>query len=240
MNLVIDIGNTQYKVSVFNKHEMEFHRFYTQLTTDAISRLIDEYQVKKAIFSDTRGVKSEEFKKLFPKNIVVTELSYTTKLPISLNYHTPETLGKDRIAGAVGGHDQFSNYPVLIIDIGTAITIDFVTAQGIFEGGIISPGPEMRFKALKDYTGKLPLVEPGNSTNLYGKTTETAIRNGVQNGILFEINEYILRYTKQYSNIKVILTGGFSYLFDKKINYPIFAEPFLIPKGLNRIQLYNE
>ncbi|MBI9067813.1 MAG: type III pantothenate kinase [Salinivirgaceae bacterium] len=240
MNLVLDIGNTQFKICVFNKQKIEFHSFFKELSKDTISSLIKEYAITKAIYSDTRGLKQEKINELFSSNIPLIELCHTTPIPIKLNYTTPETLGKDRIAGAVASYELFKGLPILVIDIGTAITIDFINEFGVFEGGIISPGPELRYKALHQFTGKLPLLECVEKTDIIGKSTKTAIESGVQNGILFEVNEYILTFYKQYNKLKIVLTGGYAYLFDKKIKYPIFADSFLIPKGLNRILNYND
>ncbi|MDA3893722.1 MAG: type III pantothenate kinase [Salinivirgaceae bacterium] len=240
MNLVIDIGNTQYKVCVFDNQELVFHAYVNDFSNAFFSKLKTDFPIKKAIYSDTRGVKKTDLLKVFADQIPVLELTQNTPLPITINYSTPETLGKDRIAGAVGASFLFSGLPCLIIDIGTALTIDFINEEATFEGGIISPGPEMRFKSLHEFTGKLPLVEAAEYTNLIGHSTQTAIQCGVQNGIVHEINEYISRFMEQYPQLKIILTGGYAFLFDKKINYAIFADSFLVPKGLNRILIYNE
>ncbi len=239
MNLVLDIGNTQYKLSIFKFNEMVHHQYLDDLKPTLLKEILSEYSIEKAIYSDTRGVSHDSIQKHIPK-IPLIELTYKTKIPIQLNYKTPKTLGKDRIAAAVGATAIFPNTPVLIIDIGTAITIDFISDKQIYEGGTISPGQELRFKALHNFTGKLPLLEPTNKPNLTGNTTKTAMQFGVQNGILFEINEYISRYKNQYPNLKTIITGGDAYLFDTKIKYAIFAKPFLVPIGLNTIIYYNE
>lgn len=240
MNLVIDIGNTQYKLSVFNKDKMVIHNYLDVINSELIHALCQEYNINKCIYSDTRGINYEELKKIIPEHIPMLELTHKTKLPVKINYSTPETLGKDRIAAAVGASKIYPNSNTLIIDIGTALTIDFVSDNNTFEGGIISPGQELRFKALHHFTGKLPLEQAKENTELNGKSTQTAIQSGVQNGILFEINEYISRYSKQYTDLKIIITGGDAYLFDKKIKYAIFAEPFLVPIGLNTIINYND
>ena len=240
MNLIIDIGNTQFKVCVFHNSDIVYHAYINNIKKSFISRLVAEYQIKKAIYSDTRGINKTEFLSKIPEGLPIVELTHTTPLPIKIEYKTPETLGKDRIAGAVASSGLFNGYPCLIIDIGTAITIDFISEGGAFQGGNISPGPEIRYRALHEFTGKLPMVEPVENTELMGSSTQTAIQGGVQNGILFEINGYISRFKEQYPNLKIIITGGFAFLFDKKINYPIFADSFLIPKGLNRILIYND
>lgn len=240
MNLVIDIGNTQYKICVYNQFDIVFHSYLNELSSDKIFKLISEYGITKAIFSDTRGINKKEFLSKFPQNFSILELTHKTPLPINIEYKTPETLGKDRIAGAVAANGLYSDYPSLIIDIGTAITIDFVTEHGVFKGGVISPGPVTRYKSLHDYTGNLPLVNVEEKIELLGNSTITAIQSGVQNGILYEINGYISRFMEEYPTLKIIITGGFAFLFDTKINYRIFADSFIVPNGLNRILIYNE
>jgi len=240
MNLVIDIGNTQYKLSVFNENRMVNHRYLDDINHGFINELCDEYNITKCIFSDTRGVDFKSLRKIIPEHISMLALTHETNLPIHINYATPETLGKDRIAAAVGASKIYPKSNVLVIDIGTALTIDFISEKNVFEGGIISPGQELRFKALHYFTGKLPLEQAKENTELSGNSTSTAIQYGVQNSIIFEINEYISRYSKQYADLKIIITGGDAYLFDKKIKYAIFAEPFLVPIGLNTIINYND
>ncbi len=240
MNLIIDIGNTQFKVCVFHNYKIVYHTYLTQLKKSFIKGLITEYQIKKAIYSDTRGIDKTEFLANIPDELPVMELTHNTPLPIKSEYKTPETLGKDRIAGAVAASKLFNGNPCLVFDIGTAITIDFISKDGVYKGGAISPGPEIRYRALYEFTGKLPLAEPIENIELLGHSTKTAIQGGVQNGILFEINGYISRFMEQYPNLKIIFTGGFAFLFDKKINYPIFADSFLVPKGLNSILIHND
>jgi type III pantothenate kinase len=240
MNLTIDIGNTQFKVCVFQNTEIVYHTYLSNFSHSFLNKLIDEYQINKVIYSDTRGIDKIQFANIFPKQLQLIELTHKTLLPIKIEYETPETLGKDRIAGAVGATELFSGHPCLIIDIGTALTIDLINENGIFKGGIISPGPELRYRSLHEFTGKLPKIEATDNTNLLGNSTQTAIQSGVQNGIVHEINGYISRLLVQYPELKIILTGGYVFLFERKINYPIFADSFLVPKGLNRILIYNE
>lgn len=235
MNLIFDIGNTQYKISIFEKDKMLENKYLSEICYEELDCLIKKYTVKKVIFCDTRGVEIEKIKKKLPKQLIFFTLTHSTPLPIKINYKTPETLGKDRIAAAVGAYHFFPSKNNLIIDIGTAITIDFLSEQNIFEGGIISPGQELRFRALHEFTGKLPLEKPTKKEIFTPKTTKEAIQQGVQNGIVFEINEYIQRYKEKYKKLNVIITGGYAYLFEKRINYPIFAESFLVSIGLNKI-----
>ena len=165
--------------------------------------------LKKVILSSVKNYPTELKKELQNKFETFIELDENTPLPIENLYKTPETLGKDRIAAAVGGFDLYPDTNLLIIDAGTAITYDIVNDKKQFLGGNISPGIEMRFKALHQLTGKLPLVENEGFGKLFGSTTVEAIKAGVQNGVAFEVDKTIDTFKEFYNNLKVIITGGF-------------------------------
>ncbi len=167
-------------------------------------------------------------------------LSHTTPLPLENLYKTPETLGKDRIAAIVATSINYKGENVLVIDMGTCVTYDFLNANNQYLGGAISPGFEMRFKALNTFTGKLPKVEYKQDTpELIGNSTKNSILSGVFNGLKHEIQETINQYNLQYNNLKVVLTGGDIKLFDLEPKNRIFADKFLVLKGLNEILNYN-
>lgn len=125
--------------------------------------------------------------------------------------------------------------------MGTAITYDLVTADGTYLGGNISPGINMRFKALNLLTGKLPLVDKEGERLPIGNTTETAIREGVLQGVDKEIEGYIGQYAQKYPDLLVFLTGGDTILLENRVKNRTFADNLLVIKGLNRIlKLNNE
>ena len=167
------------------------------------------------------------------------ELDHNTALPISNLYETPATLGYDRIADAVGANTIFPGKNVLVIDAGTAITIDLVTQDAKFIGGNISPGAGTRARALNTFTDRLPRVDLEGEYPLLGRKTEEAIRAGILNGIVFELEGYIHRLSGEYDDLQIILTGGDANYFDKKLNYSIFVHSYLNLTGLNRILDYN-
>jgi len=171
------------------------------------------------------------------KNFV--ELGPDTSLPIRNGYATPATLGYDRLAAAVGAWVLQPEKPLLVIDLGTAVTYDFISADGTFMGGNIAPGVHTRLKSLNHFTGKLPLVEPTSDFGLLGNSTETAIRSGVMQGILFEINGYIEALTGQHPGLFTFLTGGDLIYFDGKLKNGIFVDENLVLTGLNRILRHN-
>jgi len=202
--------------------------------------LKDEHpQLNQAILSSVKPVDDEILQFLSESFDLFIELDHETELPIKNLYETPETLGKDRIAAAVGANEFFPNQNLLIIDAGTAITYDLVSEKNEFIGGNISPGLQMRFKALNQFTGKLPLVSYFDEFQNIGRNTTEAIRAGVQNGILYEIAQTIELFNKNYKNLQIVMTGGDSIFFDKKLNYTIFVHFNITLIGLNRILEYN-
>ena len=240
INLIIDIGNSRTKIALFNQHDLMFNLSIDFLTVDHLKMLKEEHpQLNKAILSAVKVVDQEIIQFLSENFDYFLELDQHTELPIEDLYETPETLGKDRVAAAVGANELFPDQNLLIIDAGTAITYDLVSEKNQFIGGNISPGLEMRFKALNQFTGKLPLINYSDEFQLIGRNTTDAIRAGVQNGMLYEIDQTIAIFNRNYQNLQIIMTGGDSNFFDKKLNYSIFVHFNLTLIGLNRILEYN-
>ena len=211
-----------------------------QLTLSHLQMLKDEHpQLTQAILSSVKPVDEELLQFLSGNFDLFIELDHLTELPIENLYETPETLGKDRLAAAVGANELFPDQNILVIDAGTAITYDLVSEKNQFVGGNISPGLQMRFKALNHFTGKLPLVSYSDEFQSIGKNTTDAIRAGVQNGILYEIAQTIDVFNENYQNLQIVMTGGDSIFFDKKLNYSIFVHFNITLIGLNRILEHN-
>ena len=171
------------------------------------------------------------------KNFI--ELNHNTKIPITNKYKTPETLGYDRLASVIGAAKLYPKKNILVIDIGTCIKFNFINSKKEFLGGSISPGLSMRFKALHEFTAKLPLLDLDFVNDFVGNTTEQSIKSGVLYGIIGELRDMIKMYQKRFSNLVVVVTGGdeLKFLFLLKLN--IFAEPNLIATGLNEILKHN-
>jgi len=167
------------------------------------------------------------------------QLTSTLGFPITISYDTPQTLGVDRIAAACGAFELFPNSDCLVIDMGTCITYDFLSARGVYEGGAIAPGVKMRFKAMNHFTARLPLVDPVADAPLTGKSTVTSMQSGVINGILEEIKGFISRYQSRCPDLKTVVCGGDLVFFENSIKPSIFAAPDLVLIGLNRILLHH-
>jgi type III pantothenate kinase len=241
MNLVLDFGNTKIKAAVFSETN-EIVEFFTW---DAYNeRVIDEikskYLIENVLLCSVVAV-SEEIEQHLKSNFsFYIKLDSLTKLPIKNNYSTPHTLGLDRIAAAVGANMMSPNTPLLVIDMGTAITYDFVNSSNEYEGGNIAPGVNMRLKAMNHYTNKLPLLEAKEEKRLLGNDTASAMMAGVMRGIEFEIEGYISEIKKKNSNLSVFLTGGDVFFFEKTLKSSIFVVSNLLLIGLNEILRYNK
>jgi type III pantothenate kinase len=234
MNLCIDQGNTRAKIAIFDSGNLIEVRFFEELTAKDLSELISQKNIQKGILSSVKKEDPEIIKILKGLPFFI-EFTPETALPIQNLYATPKTLGKDRLAGVVGAFALNPNNDILVIDAGTAITYDFLSAKGEYLGGTIAPGINMRFAALNQFTGKLPLVSLEGETPLLGKTTEEAIRSGVVNGILFEIEQYEIELRKKYPQLLVFLTGGDCFFLAERLKNPIFANQNLVLIGLNQL-----
>jgi type III pantothenate kinase len=163
-----------------------------------------------------------------------------TPLPVRHKYKTFDTLGPDRIACVVAANKLYPGKDVLLVETGSCITFDFIDADGCYHGGGISPGLNMRFRALHTFTDKLPLIEPESAPALIGDSTKTSILSGVINGIKAEVEGIISRYESNYENLTIILSGGNLDYFDKNLKNNIFAVPNIVLTGLNIILEFND
>lgn len=239
MNLIVDIGNTLVKLAVFEAGRPVAERNAERLLPAAVDALVAEFPVRRAILSSTRGDAADAAAMLRQRVGSLLHFTPQTPVPIRNAYRTPATLGRDRLAAAVGATVLYPGRNVLIVDFGTAVTVDLVTADATYRGGCISPGVQTRFRALHDYTASLPLCGPTDDESLQGLTTEEAVSRGVMNSVAFEIEGYIRRMRAQIDDLCVIFTGGDAKYFVKRIKNTIFANCNLVFCGLNRILEYN-
>lgn len=239
MNLVIEQGNSTTKAAIFSEEKLVDSFVFHKFNPAVFQALHNQFPVQRSIFSTVRDLSDDLTAYLSENRADILTLSHETPLPIRLAYDTPETLGKDRIAAVAGANYLQPRKNALIIDAGTAITFDFIDATGLYHGGNISPGMTTRFRALHEYTSKLPLLSESEQTPMIGKSTVTAIQAGVTNGIIFEINGYIDYFKGLYPDLFVFLTGGHSFYFERRLKSSIFADVNLVLMGLNRILNYN-
>ena len=240
MNLIIDIGNSRAKVVVTSGDTLVKEYVADGFDAPLLDSIMAEYPaISRAIIASTRG-DEEEAKKIAERHIdtVVIFKPATTPIPLGNHYHTPETLGADRLAAAVGAQAMYPDCDIMIVDFGTAITIDFVEG-GSFKGGNISPGVTTRFRALADYTARLPRCYATDEVLGYGRTTKEAIEQGVMRGVEHEIMGYAEAFLQKNEKKCIIFTGGDAKYFVKRIKNTIFADCEPVIFGLNRILNYN-
>jgi type III pantothenate kinase len=234
MNIVIDVGNNYIKIGAFSDGKLQWTKTYSRLHD-----VLQAVQAEKPVHVFISSVRNQTDFSALETVTQVHFLNKQTRLPIDIDYETPHTLGTDRIAAAVGAATLFPGCNNLFFDLGTCLTHGFINTKAVFEGGSISPGVEMRFKALAHFTEKLPLVKAEKEPPLTGKSTSGSIMSGVLNGIQFEIEGFIEAYQNKYTPINVLLTGGNASLFEKRLKEPIFVIAELNLIGLNRILNYN-
>lgn len=238
--LIIDIGNTRCKWTIFEGQEMQQVHFASEFSATLLGHIFSENQeIKEAILSSVRDFPSECRDILTLQTDFFIELSHHTPVPIVNRYKTPETLGLDRLAAAIGAAALYPGKPLLVIDAGTAITIDFVSANNEYLGGNISPGIETRFRALNQFTGKLPLVELSEKFDAIGTDTRSAIRAGVQQGVLFEIESYIRLFSTQHPDLIPIIAGGHATFIQSQLKATVILQEHLTLLGLYEILKHN-
>jgi type III pantothenate kinase len=247
MRLIIDFGNTLCKVAFYKNNKELYISSFSSITLEVLQNHIHKFvkqqsgpeKISFCIVSSVINYPNE-IKTYLKSAYHFIELSSKTPVPITIKYRTPNTLGNDRIAAVVAGNSLFPYQDILIVDAGTCITFDFLNKNGEYLGGAITPGINLRFKSLNNYTGKLPLITHfGNEADLIGSSTEDSIKSGVINGVKAEINGIIESYEQKYPGIKIIFTGGNINYFDTTTKNNIFAVANLVLKGLNTILSYN-
>lgn len=226
INLCIDIGNTRTKAALF-KNQVEL-AYQSDLNVNTF--LAWRRQHNPRILVSASGRNDELQAHLQEEHY----LNHHTPLPITLNYKTPETLGRDRIAAAVGAYTIDSDATWLIVDLGTCLTLD-VVHKHCFEGGLIAPGIEMRFRAMHEFTAGLPLVYYKKDILFPGKSTEESLQVGVGQSIVYEIQGYVRQLKAMFPDLKIVDCSGYPLNFDKEGKNEIFARPKLVLEGLNTI-----
>lgn len=235
-NICIDIGNTNAKIGFFNNDEL--HEVLPNVTDRGIEKIIKEHKPDNILISSVRKGIGKIIEKSKKKATTIV-LNHETPLPIKNCYKTPQTLGVDRIASVVGAKYLYENNNCLVVDLGTCITYDFIDGAGTYLGGGISPGVDMRLKAMHKFTSKLPLISAKGKPELIGKTTKECMTSGAVNGTIAELEGIIGQYKQFFKDLTIIFCGGGAIFFESKIKDHIFAVPNLVLIGLNQILRYN-
>jgi type III pantothenate kinase len=239
MNLILDFGNTQKKIALFDSEGLILVESHEAITKDIIVRFIDAHPGITSCILSSVVRHSPEITGFLRKKMLFFELDENTPIPLRNRYETRKSQGRDRIAAAVGGAYSFPGKNVLVINAGTALTFDLVTENGDYLGGSISPGMQMRFNALHTFTEKLPLLFYQEHAELVGSTTQMSILSGVIHGIVAEIEGISQRYMERFPDLKIILSGGDSIYLVNRLKISIFALPNIVIHGLQQILAFN-
>ncbi len=248
MNLIIDAGNTLIKLAVFDKNKIVYEATAPYVSassvnksfSDEINHIFKENQnIKYAIIASVGNFEESEIA-LVSNHCKVHVLDQNSRTPFTNEYKSPKTLGVDRIALATAAFYKNPKGNSLVIDAGTCITYDFLDKESRYQGGAISPGVYMRYKALHNQTSKLPLLEKEYPKDFIGTNTDSSIHSGIINGVCKEIEGIILQYESRYKDLTVILTGGDAHFLSKRLKNGIFADSKFLLMGLNHLLEYNK
>lgn len=247
---VLDLGNTQFKYGLFDGSALREHgtaETPAQLR-DLLQSAAPAHAIAASVVADAEAWLAE-LRAQVPGRVVVFEPG-TTPVPLRNLYATPHTLGADRLAAAVGAAALRPNRDVAVVDAGTALKIDLVTADGAYRGGSIAPGLRLRLRALHEFTGRLPQLELPDAAalpvQLTGTSTASAMLSGVLNGATAEVAGVLAKYRRRYPGLDVVLAGGdVPYLRPGLVAHGpqtagrIFAVPEVVLLGLYQILRYN-
>ena len=241
MNLIIDVGNTLVKLAVYQAGMLQFKKIFRNDDFVDVLLLVSKkfLNIDNAIISSVSHITEGQLaalEDLYPLLV----LDYKIKLPFANLYETPSTLGVDRIALVSAAAFQYPDKNVLIIDAGSCITYDFMNKENQYLGGAISPGLEMRYRALHEFTANLPFLEIKNPKSPIGSSTNMAMHAGVVSGTLLEIEGFISSYKLQYDDLTIILTGGDAHFLRDSLKSDIFANSNFMMEGLNFILENNK
>lgn len=233
-NLVVDVGNTRMKAGLFRSGKL---MAYLEATTwPELNTWISIQQdgIGAAMVCQVGKPITGQIETAFP-GLPVYYFTHETPIPLSNHYRTPHTLGMDRLAACLGAWQKQPHCHHLVIDAGTCLTFDFVTEGGVYEGGRISPGLQMRLQAMHSFTTNLPLATFSPDTPLIGTDTLTCLQSGAYYGMLGEIAYSIREFEEKFGQIQVNLSGGDAPFFESKLKPTIFVDRHLLLQGLNSV-----
>jgi type III pantothenate kinase len=236
--LCFDFGNTRLKCAIFTGRDFATEHVLQDASVESVQPLIDQYKPAWSILSSVIR-HPEELEIFLAAHTQFHKLDHNSKLPVTTPVGKPETIGADRLALVSAAVDLFPHQHNLVIGLGTCITYNFINNRHEFLGGSISPGMHMRFRAMHEQTALLPLIKADHNFPLAGYDTKTNILSGVILGMAKEIDGIIDAYALKYNNFNVLLTGGDMGFFVPHLKNKIFADPYLIYKGLYAISASN-
>lgn len=240
MNLVLDVGNSYLKMAVFNNNKLHQRELLkANINLASFLKTIKSMPDIINVFVSSVSELNVDIYTYLNDNYKLIKLNNQLNFPFENCYHTPNSLGGDRLALAAAASFYYPNKNVLIIDAGTCITYDLINASNQYLGGGISPGIAMRYKSLNYFTSRLPLLDSKNDSELIGTDTNRSIESGVINGVISEIDGIISQYMMEFDDLTVVLTGGDSEFLSMQLKNSIFANSNFLLEGLNYLLQFN-
>jgi len=235
VNLIINIGNTRTKLGVFSSRKLKDTAVFSNHSVNKICSFIKKVEATDCMVSATTNIPKKILEQLTNPLFVDEQLA----LPFTVDYDSKNTLGDDRLSAVAGARQLKKNSDLLVITAGTCITYNIFTAANVFLGGSISPGVQMRYNAMHQMTGKLPLAPNNEFDELIGRSTIECLQSGVRKGIVAEMDGIISQYQLLYPTIQVFICGGSASFFERRTKNKIFAHPNLELIGMNELLMYN-
>lgn len=240
MLLAVDVGNTKIKAAVFEGATLlEKLVFEKEEALQGVKNILKKYPLATQSIMASVGKEQNELFLYLQQHTFFTPVNHDLAFPFVNKYATPATLGIDRMVLSAGAVLQYPAVSRLVIDAGTCVTYDFTDAQNNYLGGAISPGLQLRYNAMHNFTAKLPLLYPEMPQSYIGNTTNIAMHSGVVNGFLHEVEGFVSQYREQYQDVKVILTGGDAEFLAKRLKNTIFANSNFLLESLNFLYQYT-
>ncbi|MBS1752587.1 MAG: type III pantothenate kinase [Ferruginibacter sp.] len=236
--ICFDFGNTRLKAAVFIDENFTEEIILPDDKTANIEKLLEQHQPQNTILSSVIN-HNEDIENLLTQKTTFHKLSHFTKTNFTTPVGKPETIGADRLALSAAAVRFYPGKNNLVISLGSCITYNFINQYNQFLGGSISPGMDMRFKAMQLFTAKLPEVKKDWNFPLIGYDTKTNMQSGVIAGMCFEIDGFINAYAVKYGNFNAVLTGGDTSYFAGQLKNKIFADPYFLFKGLYALSETN-
>tara|TARA_B100001057_G_scaffold486226_1_gene567087 strand:- start:4408 stop:5124 length:717 start_codon:yes stop_codon:yes gene_type:complete len=230
MNLLVDIGNSNCKIAITKDYTIveEFHSSTNLLKK--IKNLFSEYKITHSCLSNV-STPNIELIELLKNNSYFFDLKNNNYLPFK-NPYKKGLVGDDRLALICAVKKDYPDQNILIIDIGTCITYDIMTENNNYVAGGISPGIKLRFDSINQGAFLIKKIKPNYPKDLKAYDTESSVNIGTLIGVQLEIEGFIKKYSSQYANLKVIITGGDSIYLSGIIKNTIFTSSNYVFKGL--------
>lgn len=240
MKLVLDIGNTLGKLVVYDQEDEVFKTQFElgEMHATLIELFLNFPEITQAILCSVVSIEPQ-IQLFLKEKTILLKVNSQLKLPFENRYETPETLGADRIGLVAAAVFKYPGKNCLVVDAGSCVTYDFISSDGIYRGGAISPGLQMRFKAMHEHANKLPFVTLKEEFIAIGANTQNSILAGAVNGLVFEIEGWQSSLERTYEDLTLILTGGDAQFLSKRLKNTIFAHSNFLVQGLRQLLDYN-